>query len=114
MSALASKYSRGFSVKVDSLGVDPLLDTLVPRIQAITGYDIHMVTQSERGAPDLISHNVYGSDEFWWMILAYNGIGLYTDIVEGMTLKIPNLGSLVSIVTQHAIRPNRVQRVITI
>lgn len=114
MSDMYSKYQRLFSIKVDSLGVDPLRDTLVPLIQAIRQYSVHEITQDERGSPDLIAYNEYGSDEFWWMIMAYNGIGSYTQIAEGKAIKIPDFGSLVSIVTQNAMRPSRVARVITI
>ena len=114
MSEMFSKYQRVFSIRTDQHGVDPLLDTMVPLIQAIKKYSIHEITQDERGAPDLISLNAYGSDEFWWMIMAYNGIGSYMFITEGTTLKLPDYGSLISIVTQNAIRPNRVQHVITI
>ena len=106
MSDMFSRYQRIFSVKVDSLGIDPLKDNLVPKIQAIRNYKVHEITQDERGAPDLISVNEYGSDEFWWMIMAYNGLGSYSDITEGRSLKIPDLGSLVSIVTQNASRPS--------
>jgi hypothetical protein len=114
MSDMYSKYQRVFSVQVDRLGVDPLLDRLVPRIQSIQQYTVHHITQEERASPDLISINEYGSDDFWWMIMAYNGIGSYVNITEGKSLKIPNFGALVAIVTENAIRPNKVSRVITI
>jgi len=114
MSDIASKYQRFFSVVSDSLGIDPLIDRLVPLIQAIKVYSIHEIVQEERASPDLISINEYGSDEFWWMILAYNGVGSYTAITEGRTIKIPDYASLLDIVTRNAVRPNRVQRVITI
>lgn len=107
MSDMFSRYQRVFSIKVDSLGIDPLKDTLIPKIQSIKSYKVHEISQDERGAPDLISTNEYGSDEFWWMIMAYNGLGAYSDITEGRSLKIPDLGALISIVTQHASRQNR-------
>lgn len=114
MSDIASKYQRFFSIKSDAYGIDPLLDRLVPLIQAIQAYSIHEILQDERASPDLISINAYGSDEFWWMIMAYNGVGSYTALTEGRTIKIPDYASLISIVTQNAVRPNRIQRVITI
>ena len=45
MSDLYSKYQRVFSIKVDSLGIDPLKDTLVPMIQAIPQYSMHEILQ---------------------------------------------------------------------
>lgn len=110
----ASKYQRVFSITVDSLGIDPILDTLVPEILKIKQFSFHTVTQDERGAPDLISLREYGTDQLWWMLLTYNGIGSYRKIVEGTILKIPDYGTLISIVTYNSIRPSVIQRVISI
>jgi len=41
--------------------------------------------------PDIISYKVYGTVEFWWLILLVNGIeNPFTDLLEGMILEIPN------------------------
>lgn len=111
---LTSKYQRIYSVVSDIHGIDPLKDTLVPEILKIKSYKLHEVTQDERGAPDLIALREYGTDQLWWMMMVYNGIGTYRNIVEGITLKIPDYGSLITIVTHQSIRPTNVQRVITI
>jgi N-acetylglutamate synthase/N-acetylornithine aminotransferase len=103
-----------YAVTADALGVDPLLDKVVPSIQSIVSHSMHDVTADERGAPDLISLNVYGATDYWWIILAYNGIGSYRLITEGITLKIPDLGSVIAAVGQNALRPNKISRVITI
>jgi len=113
-SELASKYQRVFSVTADQYGVDPLKDNLVPELLNVTAFHLHAVTQDERGSPDLISLREYGSDQFWWMILSYNGIGSYRLIVEGLTLKIPEYASLIAIVTHRSIRPTVVKRVVSI
>jgi hypothetical protein len=114
MAELNSKYQRVHSVISDKFGIDPLKDRLIPLINRIQSYETHQVQQDERGAPDLISERRYGSDEFWWIILAYNGISSYRTIVEGIILKIPNISTVVSIVTENSIRPSSVKRVITI
>jgi phage tail protein X len=109
-----SKYQRAYAIVADTYGVDPILDKIVPFIQQIRAHSLHDVTVDERGAPDLISLRVYGSVDYWWIILAYNGIGSYRSIVEGVSLKIPDMASVVAVVNQNAIRPNTVSRVITI
>jgi hypothetical protein len=114
MADLTSRYQRFFSITSDAFGVDPLKDKLVPEIMKIGSYTIHEVTQDERGAPDLISEREYGSDEFWWCLLTYNGICSWRSLVEGTTLRVPNLSALVAVVTQNALRPNSVRRVVTI
>ena len=111
---LDSKYNRVYAITPDAYGVDPLLDKVVPSIQQITTHSLHEITADERGAPDLISLNVYGSIDYWWIILCYNGIGSYRTLTEGTTLKIPDLSSVIASVSQNSIRPNTVSRVITI
>jgi hypothetical protein len=114
MADLTSKYQRVFAVTPDKYGVDALRDKLIPYINNIKNYTMHRILQDERGAPDLISEREYNSDEFWWIIMAYNGISSYRKLVEGMTIRIPSLTEVVSIVTENSIRPNSVKRVITI
>jgi len=110
----SSKFYRVFSVTPDEHGIDPLLDKIVPHLKTLSKYSVHPVTQDERGAPDLISLREYGTDELWWMLMAYNGIGHYKNIVEGVMLKIPDYAALVAVNSQNTIRPDRIQRVITI
>lgn len=114
MADLDSKYQRIFSVISDSHGIDPLRDRLIPLINAIPNYTQHLIKQDERGAPDLISEREYNTDEFWWIILAYNGISSYRTLVEGKVIRIPNIASIIQIVNENAIRPQTVQRIITI
>lgn len=111
---LDSKYDRFFSVTADEFGIDPLKDKVLPEILKITTYTQHVVTQEERGAPDLIAYRKYRSEKLWWIILAYNGIASYRDIVEGLKLKIPSQASVTSVITDKAVSTSRVQRVITI
>ena len=98
---LNRKFYRVFAVVAYKHGIDPLQDKVVPALLAIDSYDTHEVTQDERGSPDLISLRHYDSEDFSWHILAYNGICSYRDVVEGTTLKIPNLGDIVAITNDY-------------
>lgn len=111
---LDSKYDRFFSVTADEYGIDPLKDKVLPKLLNIGSYTTHIVTQEERGAPDLIARRKYGNEKLWWIILGYNGISSYKDIVEGLQLRIPSLGSVVDAITENSVSPAKVQRVITI
>lgn len=104
MATFNNKFYRVYSITTDKYGIDPLLDVLVPKISEITAYTIHNVKQDERAAPDLISYREYGSEDYWWHILVYNGICMYTDIVEGLTLKIPNFSSLVTVTNDSVLQ----------
>lgn len=92
-----NKFHRVFAITVDKYGIDPLLDKIAPKLQYITAYSNHTVRQEERGSPDLISFREYETEDYWWHIMSYNGICRFRDIVEGMTLKIPNLGAIISL-----------------
>lgn len=92
-----SRYSREYAIVVDEFGIDPLVDNMYSRIQSIGLYTMYEVKQHERMAIDLISINAYGTDEFWWHIMAYNGITRAAQIVEGLNLRIPNKSDLVAL-----------------
>ena len=93
----ANKFFRMYSIETDKYGIDPLRDKVIARLTEIRAYTIHEVNQSERGAPDLISYSEYGTEDYWWHIMAFNGICLFADIVEGTTLRIPDLGAIIQI-----------------
>lgn len=100
-----SRFFRVHAIITDAYGIDPLKDVVVPKLLKITSYRNHSVTVAERGAPDAISYNEYGTEDYWWHIMAYNGICRYSDIVEGTTVKIPDLGSIIT-VTNDALSPS--------
>lgn len=116
MADLNSKYLRAYGLVSDGFGVDPLRDKIVPFLAKITTFTNHFVTQDERGAPDLISFREYGTSDLWWYIMAYNGIARWKEIVEGVSLKIPEHASILSIVSYAEIMPENAQgtRLITI
>ncbi len=114
MATSSNSFNRSFSIVTDSFGIDPLRDKLIPKITSIIHYTIHVVTQDERGAPDLISLREYKTEGLWWIIMAYNGIGRYQLIVEGLQLKIPDYSAVLSLMSQNSVRPDRIQRVVTI
>lgn len=93
----SKKSYRSFAIVTDKYGIDPLLDKVVPKVLEIETFYNYTVTQAERGAPDLISFNVYGTEDYYWHIMAYNGIYRYSEFVEGRVLKIPDLASLIEI-----------------
>lgn len=114
MADMNSKYQRIYSIVSDKHGIDPIRNKLIPLINDIQSYSTHTVTQDERAAPDLISEREYRTDEFWWIILAYNGISSYRTLVEGLDIKIPSYEAIIKLVNENTVRPNKVQRTITI
>ena len=98
-----NRFHRVFAIVTDKFGIDPLLDKVTPSLLAITSFINHDISQDERGSPDLISLREYGSEDFWWHIMAYNGICRFRDIVEGQTIKIPLLGAIVSLTNDASV-----------
>ncbi len=94
--------SRLYSVTTDEHGIDPLRDKTIADIVNIPTYTLYVVTQAERGRPDLVSFHNYKSVHLWWIVLVYNGLQSYRDIVEGITLKIPTSGQIVKYLTLSA------------
>jgi hypothetical protein len=90
-----SNVSRASSVTIDAYGIDPLRDKVIEKIAQITRYDAYTVQQHERGRPDLISYRKYQTCHYWWVILAYNNIGNWRRIREGVVLKLPILADIV-------------------
>ena len=113
MTTFDSKFLRVHSVVADKYGIDPLLDKTVPLIQAISRFTYHAVVQSEKGAPDLIAYNEYGTEALYWVITAYNGICLFSDIIEGIKIKIPDYTAVITVLNGSTIQTER-PRVITI
>jgi len=55
--------------------------------------------------PDLISYKVYGTVDFWWIILLVNGIdNPLSDLKEGMILEIPNKLDIYEFQKQYRVR----------
>lgn len=114
MAELDSKFQRVWYIVTDEQGIDPLKDTAVPQLINIVDYTQHIVCADERGAPDLVSYREYGMSELWWVIMAYNGIILYTEIVEGTVLSIPNYSQVLSVLNYNQSIESTVSRVVTI
>lgn len=110
-----NRYYRTHSITVDAYGIDPLRDKLMAAIAKISTYDSHVISQDENYAPDLISYNYYGKEDFWWHIMVYNGMFRYKEFVAGVSVKLPSMAEIIQVTTDNTtIRNQTVTRVITI
>lgn len=87
-------FDRDNFLTIDEFGIDPLLDVGFNAVQAVTSYSTFTVSQEYAGRPDTISHIAYRTVEFWWAIMAYNGITDIRDLTGGLIIKIPDLNQL--------------------
>ena len=110
-----NRYYRVHAISVDAYGVDPLKDKMISAIAKIQNFKLHVIGQDEEQAPDLISYVEYGTEDYWWHIMAYNGLFRYRDFTAGLSIKIPSLSEIVQVTTDNvSIRNQTVTRVITI
>lgn len=47
--------------------------------------------QIEENRPDLISYRIYGSTQFWYILMIYNGMISPFDLVEGQIINYPRI-----------------------
>lgn len=50
--------------------------------------------QSEEGRPDLLSFRIYGSTQYWWILMYFNRVAKSDNIVAGMNIDYPSIDDL--------------------
>ncbi len=74
-------------------GFDPLSSRFLNQLNTLEASGKFIVT-TEENRPDLIAYYIYGDTQYWWIILEYNNILSFDDLVTGVELKYPSLSSL--------------------
>lgn len=89
------KKRNGLTDKVlvdDNLEYDYLSSTEIVFEEFPTPEKVYVVRQSDLNRMDIISFNVYGNPNYWWLIALRNGIiDTRDDMFMGKKLYIPNL-----------------------
>ena len=68
-----------------------------------SGY--YRIMGDEVGQPDLISHRVYRTERYWWLICLVNQIeNPFEDIIEGEILEIPNVRDIYDFYQKFSMR----------
>ena len=79
-------------VTVDGTPELDLLYNSMDRFTTARPVTEYRIVEEDQMRPDLISFKVYGSAEFWWVVMFFNEIyNPLMDIVVGNVLKIPNI-----------------------
>jgi len=52
---------------------------------------------TEEGRPDLISYNVYGTVQLWWVLLVYNNLTDVGQVLNSTVLNYPNIADIESL-----------------
>ena len=71
-----------------------ILDSyLCTQIKSIPYSGVLTVT-SQVGRPDLISYDIYGNTQYWWLIMLYNDITSPQEITSGKPIAFPSLSAM--------------------
>ena len=82
---------------------DILTSTFVANLEKLPVAGTYTVV-SERFRPDLISHRKWGEEQFKIILMLYNGLTSYTQIVPGMTLLYPSFRAVEELMFESKMR----------
>jgi len=75
---------------------DFLLSYFVRELKNLKQYSTFVV-QNEEYRPELISYKIYGSVQYWWIIMFYNDLVSIEDITTGLMIGYPSIADLESL-----------------
>ena len=52
------------------------------------------VVSGQDSRPDLVSYEIYGDVQYWWIIMLYNEISTISEIITGMEIRYPSQSDL--------------------
>lgn len=91
---LSDKYDLAKFIEFDDDYVFDALNSYIlyqlPRLAPSGEY----VVSSEANRPDLLSYAVYGDTSYWWILMWYNQLLKPQDIVVGLKIKYPSMGTI--------------------
>ncbi len=105
--------AKTFSV-IDELGVDPLRDKSYDAIASIQEFQYYTVKPEEQFNMPLLAYNVYLNEDYWRVIMIYNGIADMFAVKEGLRIKIPALGLVATALNNVLVETNNSDRIVSI
>ena len=78
-------YSNGCLEVMDSA-----LINLITQLPSAGAFEV----TTQEGRPDLLSYDIYGNTQYWYILLLYNGILKITDLKTGVVVNFPSLDRL--------------------
>lgn len=88
------KYDMAIFLDFTDDGVfDPLNSYFMYEIPKLPTIGYHTV-RTEEHRPDMLSFNIYGDTQYWWVLMWYNHMMKPQDIKVGVQVRYPSLSSL--------------------
>lgn len=89
----SERYDMSKFMLYDVDNHDPLTSNFIRELLNLQPQGQYTV-QGEDNRPDLLSYKIYGSTQYWWILLSYNNILEFDNISTGDTISYPSLGDL--------------------
>jgi len=93
------RYAPSKFMEFSEEGHDILTSFFMLKLDGLKPAGSFTVT-TEVGRPDVVSHKLYDSTQYWWMVLAYNNMVHFDELVTGAVLKFPSLSDMESLYFQ--------------
>lgn len=75
---------------------DPLTSALLDDLPTVE-QGLVFTVQGEESRPNVVSKKIYGSNQYWWVVLLYNNLIDFRDFVTGDDLIAPSIVGLESL-----------------
>jgi len=72
---------------------DSITSLFERRLRKLPAQGTHEV-KAKTGRPDQVSFELYGTTRLWWVILWYNNLRFFYELVQGDTIRYPSLKDL--------------------
>ena len=82
---------------------DILTSTFLERLMELPIAGSYRVT-TERFRPDLIAYRIYGEEQFKTVLMLYNNLTSYLEVLPGITLLYPSFRDMESIMLENKVR----------
>lgn len=89
------RYDLGKFMKWEGDNFDPLTSNILFEIKNLPVGGRYTI-RGEEGRPDLLSYNIYGDTQYWWILMLYNGFNDISEILSGNEMQFPLVQDLES------------------
>jgi len=97
------KFDMCKFIELDNYGVFDCLNSYmlyaIPQLPTVGTYKIRL----EAGAPDYLSKNLYGDEQYWWILMWYNHLLHPDDLTVGLEIKYPSLTAIQQLYTNASL-----------
>lgn len=104
------RYAPEKLMRFDKSGVYDILDShFMTELVKLPMAGTYVVVEDE-GRPDVIAYRLYGSSEYWWVLMLYNNIIVPSQLVSGASIKYPQIDKLETLYGRLAAQERHVSR----